>query len=215
MRISPIDIRATCGYCVRQKTYVLFPGQASMDTARDVTQLLSLWSGGDRAALEPLMEAVYGELRHLAHSYLRRERPGNTLQSTALVHEAYLRLIDQKSVTWQNRAHFFGIAASMMRRILVDHARSRKASKRGAGVSVLTLDDAVAGSGPRDLNLIVLDQALEHLARIDSQQSRIVELRFFAGLSIDDTAEVLKISPATIKREWAIAKAWLYREMTV
>ena len=186
-----------------------------MDTARDVTQLLSLWSGGDRSALEPLMEAVYGELRHLAHSYLRRERPGNTLQSTALVHEAYLRLIDQKSVTWQNRAHFFGIAANMMRRILVDHARSRKASKRGAGISILTLDDAVAGSGPRDLNLIVLDQALEHLAEIDTQQSRIVELRFFAGLSIEDTAEVLKISPATVKREWAIAKAWLYREMTV
>jgi len=186
-----------------------------MDTARDVTQLLSLWSGGDRAALEPLMEAVYGELRHLAHSYLRRERPGNTLQSTALVHEAYLRLIDQKSVTWQNRAHFFGIAANMMRRILVDHARSRKASKRGAGISILTLDDAVAGSGPRDLNLIVLDHALEHLAEIDPQQSRIVELRFFAGLSIEDTAEVLKISPATVKREWAIAKAWLYREMTV
>jgi len=186
-----------------------------MNTAGDVTQLLSLWASGDRAALESLMEAVYGELRHLAHAYLRRERPGNTLQSTALVHEAYLRLIDQKSVTWQNRAHFFGIAASMMRRILVDHARSRKASKRGAGISNLTLDDAVAGSGPRDLNLIVLDQALEHLARIDPQQSRIVEFRFFAGLSIEDTAEALNISPATVKREWAIAKAWLYREMKV
>ncbi len=186
-----------------------------MNTARDVTQLLCLWSGGDGAALESLMEAVYGELRRLAHSYLRRERPGNTLQSTALVHEAYLRLIDQKNVTWQNRAHFFGIAASMMRRILVDHARSRKASKRGAGISILTLDDAVAGSGPRDLDLVVLDQALESLAQLDPQQSKIVELRFFAGLSIEETAEVMKISPATVKRDWAMAKAWLYREMSL
>ena len=186
-----------------------------MNTATEVTQLLCLWSGGNRAALESLMAVVYAELRRLAHSYLRRERRGNTLQSTVLVHEAYLRLIDQKNVTWQNRAHFFGIAAHMMRRILVDHARSRQASKRGAGISMLALDEAVAGSGPRDLNLVVLDQALESLAGIDPQQSRIVELRFFAGLSIDDTAEVLKISPATVKREWAIAKAWLYREMSV
>ena len=186
-----------------------------MNTAREVTELLCLWSGGDHAALESLMEAVYSELRSLARSYLRRERPGNTLQSTALVHEAYLRLIDQKNVTWQNRAHFFGIAAHMMRHILVDYARSRQASKRGSGVSLLSLDEAVAGSGPRDLNLLVLDQALESLARIDPQQSRIVELRFFAGLSIDETAEVLKISPATVKREWAMAKAWLYREMSV
>ncbi len=186
-----------------------------MNTATEVTKLLCLWSDGNCEALESLMEVVYAELRRLAHSYLRRERPGNTLQSTVLVHEAYLRLIDQKNVTWQNRAHFFGIAAHMMRRILVDHARSRQASKRGAGISLLVLDEAVAGSGPRDLNLVVLDQALESLARIDPQQSRIVELRFFAGLSIDDTAEVLRISPATVKREWAMAKAWLYREMRV
>jgi RNA polymerase sigma factor (TIGR02999 family) len=186
-----------------------------MNTATEVTQLLSLWAGGDQAALESLMEVVYAELRRLAHSYLRRERRGNTLQSTALVHEAYLRLIDQKNVTWQNRAHFFGIAAHMMRRILVDHARSRRASKRGAGISMLALDEAVAGSGPRDLNLVVLDQALETLAGIDPQQVRIVELRFFAGLSIDETAEALRISPATVKREWAMAKAWLYREMNL
>ena len=186
-----------------------------MNTATEVTQLLCLWSGGNRAALESLMEVVYAELRRLAHSYLRRERRGNTLQSTALVHEAYLRLIDQKNVTWQNRAHFFGIAAHMMRRILVDHARSRRASKRGAGISMLALDEAVAGSGPRDLNLVVLDQALETLAGIDPQQVRIVELRFFAGLSIDETAEALRISPATVKREWAMAKAWLYREMNL
>lgn len=186
-----------------------------MNTTAEVTELLSLWSGGDPAALESLMEAVYPELRRLAHSYLRRERPGHTLQSTALVNEAYLRLVDQKSVTWQSRAHFFGIAAHMMRRILVDHARSRQASKRGTGISLLELDEAIAGSGPRDLDLVILDQALESLSRIDPQQGRIVELRFFAGLSIEDTAEALKISPATVKREWAIAKAWLYREMSV
>src|SRR5512135_1214544 len=134
-----------------------------MNTATEVTQLLCLWSGGDRAALESLMEVVYAELRRLAHSYLRRERRGNTLQSTALVHEAYLRLIDQKDVTWQNRAHFFGIAASMMRRILVDHARGRQALKRGAGISLLALDEAVAGSGPRDLDLVAVNEALENL----------------------------------------------------
>jgi RNA polymerase sigma factor (TIGR02999 family) len=195
------------------KAFVSFPGRATMNTAREVTQLLCLWSTGDRAALESLMEVVYAELRHLAHSYLRRERQGHTLQSTALVHEAYLRLINQNDVSWQNRAHFFGIAASMMRRILIDHARSRQASKRGAGIPLLKLDDAVAGSGPRDLDLVALDRALEKLTRIDPQQSRIVELRFFAGLSIEDTAEVLNISPATVKREWAMAKAWLYREM--
>jgi RNA polymerase sigma factor (TIGR02999 family) len=189
---------------------------STMNTTQGVTQLLCLWSDGNRAALGPLIEAVYSELRRLAHSYLRRERPGHTLQSTALVHEAYLRLIDQKSVTWQNRAHFFGIAAQMMRRILIDHARNRQAVKRGQGASLLKLDEAIAGSsGPRDLDLVMLDEALENLARIDPQQSRIVELRFFAGLSIEDTAEVLKISPATVKREWAMAKAWLYREMRV
>jgi len=186
-----------------------------MKSTSEVTRLLYLWSGGDRAALESLMEVVYAELRRLAHSYLRRERRGNTLQSTALVHEAYLRLIDQKNVTWQNRAHFFGIAAHMMRRILVDHARSRQASKRGGGISMLALEEADVGSGPPALDLVVLDQALEGLAGIDPQQSRIVELRFFAGLSIDETAEVLKISPATVKREWAMAKAWLYREMGI
>jgi RNA polymerase sigma factor (TIGR02999 family) len=198
-----------------KRVFVPFLGKATMNTSTEVTQLLCLWSGGDRAALESLMDVVYPELRHLAHAYLRRERPGHTLQSTALVHEAYLRLIDQKSVTWQNRAHFFGIAAHMMRRILVDHARGRQASKRGAGISLLTLDEAVAGSSPRALDLLALDQALESLARIDPQQSRIVELRFFAGLSIEETAEVQKISSATVKREWAIAKAWLYREMGV
>jgi RNA polymerase sigma factor (TIGR02999 family) len=186
-----------------------------MTNASGVTQLLCLWSGGNPDALESLIEKVYPELLRLARSHLRRERPGQTLQSTALVHEAYLRLIDQRNVTWRNRAHSYGIAAQMMRRILVDHARSRQASKRGTAVSLLTLDEAVAGSGPRNLNLVAVDEALESLARIDPQQSRIVELRFFAGLSIDETAEVLKVSPATVKRDWVMAKAWLYREMSV
>ena len=185
-----------------------------MTDVSGLTQLLCLWSGGNREALESLIERVYPELRRLARSYLRRERPGQTLQSTELVHEAYLRLIDQRNVTWRNRAHFFGIAAHVMRRILVDHARSRQASKRGAGISLLTLDEAVAGSGSRNLNRVAVDEALENLARIDPQQSQIVELRFFAGLSIDEAAEVLKVSPATVKRDWVMAKAWLYREMS-
>ncbi len=189
-------------------------GSTRMTDVSGLTQLLYLWSGGNREALESLIGRVYPELRRLARSYLRRERPGQTLQSTELVHEAYLRLIDQRNVTWRNRAHFFGIAAHMMRRILVDHARSKHASKRGAGISMLTLDEAVAGSGPRNLNLVAVDEALENLARIDPQQSQIVELRFFAGLSIDEAAEVLKVSPATVKREWVMAKAWLYREMS-
>ncbi len=180
----------------------------------DVTQLLVNWSNGDREALERLTPLVYSELRRLASRYLRRERQGHTLQSTALVHEAYLRLIDQRHVHWQNRAHFFGIAAQLIRRILVDHARSHHAQKRGSDVCKLSLDEAVATAEKRDLNLVALDDALDTLARIDEQQSRIVELRFFTGLSIEETAEVLGISPATVKRDWAAAKAWLYREIS-
>lgn len=186
-----------------------------MNTAGEVTQLLCLWSGGDRAALQSSIEAIYAQLRRLAHTYLRRERPGQPLQSTALEHEADLRLIDQKRVTWQNRAHFLRIAAAMMRRMLVAHARSRQASKRAAGISLLQLDPAVAESGPRDLNSIILDQPLEDLSRIDTRQSRIVELRLFAGPSIDETAERLKISPVTVTPDRAMAKAWLYRQMRV
>jgi RNA polymerase sigma factor (TIGR02999 family) len=180
----------------------------------DITQLLVNWSNGDRQALEQLTPLVYGELRRLASRYLRRERPGHTLQSTALVHEAYLRLIDQRYVRWQNRAHFFGIAAQLIRRILVDHARAHQAQKRGADAPVLSLDEAVAAPEKRDLNLVALDDALNDLARIDPQQGRIVELRFFTGLSIEETAEVLGISPATVKRDWVVAKAWLHRELS-
>ena len=178
----------------------------------DVTQLLAQWTDGDPRALDALLPLVYDELRRLARSYLHRERSDHTLQSTALVHEAYLRLVDQ-NVSWQNRAHFFGIAGQMMRRILVDHARGRNSAKRGGGVCKVTLEEEAAGAAQRNLDVIALDEALTNLARLDPQQSRIVELRFFAGLSIEDTSEVLKISPATVKRDWAMAKAWLFREM--
>ncbi|HZQ97164.1 MAG TPA: sigma-70 family RNA polymerase sigma factor [Candidatus Sulfotelmatobacter sp.] len=181
--------------------------------SQDVTRLLAQWTEGDAQALEDLLPLVYDELRRLARGYLYRERSDHTLQSTALVHEAYLRLVDQ-NVSWQNRAHFFGIAAEMMRRILVDYARGRNAAKRGDGICRVTLDEEIMGAGQRDVDVLALDEALTRLAKLDPQQSRIVELRFFAGLSIEDTSAILKISPATIKRDWAMAKAWLFREMS-
>jgi RNA polymerase sigma factor (TIGR02999 family) len=177
---------------------------------REVTALLRDWSGGDRAALERLMPLVYQELRRLAASYLRVERPDHTLQPTALVHEAYLRLVDQRGVNWQNRAHFFGIAAQMMRRILVDHARRRQAAKRDA--TALRLE-ANGGEAGRDPELLALDQALCGLESLDARQARIVELRFFGGLTVEETAEVAGVSPATVKREWRTARAWLAREI--
>jgi RNA polymerase sigma factor (TIGR02999 family) len=180
--------------------------------SHEVTRLLAQWTDGEPKALDALLPLVYNELRKLAGGYLHRERPEHTLQSTALVHEVYLRLVDQ-DVSWQNRAHFFSIAAQMMRRVLVDHARSRNTAKRGEGVCKVTLDDEIVGSGQRDIDVVALDDALTGLARLDPQQSRIVELRFFAGLSVEETSEVLKISPATVKRDWAMAKAWLHREM--
>jgi RNA polymerase sigma factor (TIGR02999 family) len=183
------------------------------EASKDVTRLLVDWSNGSKQALEDLMPLVYDELRRLAGRYLRHERPGHTLQSTALVHEAFLRLVDQKSVRWQNRAHFFGVAAQMIRRILVDHARSHQTAKRGADAPKLSLDEALATPEQRDMDLVALDDALNGLAKIDPQQSRIVELRFFGGLSIEETAEVLGISPATVKRDWVIAKSWLYRDL--
>lgn len=179
-----------------------------------VTRLLVDWGNGDQQALEKLTPLVYEELKRLAARYLRRERREHTLQSTALVHEAWLRLIDQKQVHWQNRAQFFGIAAEMIRRILIDHARARQAGKRGDGAIKLSLDDALAVPHRRDLDLVALDDAMHDLAKLDPQQSRLVELRFFAGLSIEESAEVLGVSPATVKREWAAAKAWLYREIS-
>jgi len=160
------------------------------------------------------MPLVYGELRRLAHHYLSQERAGHTLQSTALVHEAYLRLAGQDAPQWQNRAHFFGIAARIMRQILVEYARGRGTAKRGGKALTLTLDEAVANPQQLDIDVVALDRALSELSELDSQQGRIVELRFFAGLTIEDTSEVLGISPATVKRDWITARAWLYRAMT-
>ncbi len=175
------------------------------------TVLLLRWKSGDSEAVNALLPIVYDELRRLAKGYLHRERAQHTLQSTALVHEAYLRLIDQ-NVDWQSRSHFFGIAAQMMRRILVDHARARNAVKRGEGLKV-TLDERMAVAEARDLDVIALDGALDRLSKLDEGQAKIVEMRFFAGLSIEETAEALGISPATVKRDWAMAKAWLMRDL--
>jgi RNA polymerase sigma factor (TIGR02999 family) len=183
-------------------------------TGKDTTQLLLNWSNGDKQALNELMPLVYGELHRLAIVYLKRERDGHTLQPTALVHEAYLRLIDQSRIQWQNRAHFLGVAAHVLRRVLVDHARSRQTAKRGAGAIALSLKEDLAAGPEQNLDLVALDEALSELECIDQQQSRIVELRFFAGVSIEETAESLRISPATVKRDWAIARAWLFRRLT-
>jgi RNA polymerase sigma-70 factor (ECF subfamily) len=178
----------------------------------ELTVLLSRWRDGDEHALEELLPFVYGELRQVADRYLRKEREGHTLQPTALVHEAFLRLIGQ-NVTWQNRAHFFGVAAEMMRRILVDHARKRQAGKRGGGLELVRIEDGMDFAEHRDLDLVALDEALTQLATFDPQQSRIIELRFFAGLGIEETAEALGVSASTIKREWRVARAWLLREL--
>jgi RNA polymerase sigma factor (TIGR02999 family) len=180
----------------------------------EVSQLLIEWSNGDKSALDKLTPLIYEELRRLAHHYMNRERAGHTLQTTALVNEAYLRLVNRKDVQWQNRAHFFAIAAKLMRCILVDHARSHAYAKRGGGAAKVTLDEALIVSQERAGEVVALDDALTRLEQIDAQQSNIVELRFFAGLTIEETAEVLNLSPATIKREWVTAKAWLYRELS-
>jgi RNA polymerase sigma factor (TIGR02999 family) len=183
-------------------------------TPEGVTQLLVEWQNGSQKALERLIPLVYEELRRIAGRYLSRESPSHTLQSTALVHEAYFKLIGQRRVQWQNRAHFFGIAAQMMRRILVDHARHQHRDKRGGPAPKLSLDEAIAVAEPEaDVDLLALDQALTALAEIDPRSARIIELRFFSALTIDETAEVLEISPGTVKRDWSAARAWLYREM--
>ncbi len=181
---------------------------------QNVTQLLIGWGQGDKEALDKLVPIVYDELRRQAARYLRHERAGHTLQTTALIHEAYLRLIDQKNVHWQNRAQFFGIAAQLMRRILVDHARTRKRAKRGGSDIRVPFEDAVAIASAPELDVVALDEALKRLAEIDEQQGKIVELRFFSGLTVEETAEELGISPATVKRDWSMAKAWLHREIS-
>jgi len=182
-------------------------------TPGEVTRILQAWGRGDQQAVDRLMPLVYGELRRLARHYLRRERPDHTLQPTALVHEAYLRLVDQRGVTWQNRAHFFGVAAQAMRRILVDHARRHHAAKRGGPAFKVWLDDVVIAAKERSDDLLALDDALNRLAAMDPRQGQIVELRLFSGLTVEETAEALGISPATVKREWTSAKAWLTREL--
>jgi RNA polymerase sigma factor (TIGR02999 family) len=180
----------------------------------NLTQLLKSAQAGDKRALDELFPLVYDELRRVADRQLRGERAGHTLQPTALVHEAYLRLIEQHSVDWRNRAHFFGLAAEMMRRILVNYALKRQAAKRGGHVTRLALDDAVSFAEQREVDLVLLDEALRRLAVIDPQQSRIVELRFFGGLTIEEVAEALLISDSTVKREWRVARAWLYQQIS-
>ena len=185
-----------------------------MQSPDGITELLLLWNGGDQTALEKLMPLVHSELRRLAGNYLRRERIGHTLQPTALVNEAYLRLVDQRKANWQNRAQFYGIAAQLMRRILVDHARQHNAAKRGGSDQQrLSITNAGALSDKPDLDLLALHEALEELAVVDPQQSRIVELKFFGGLSIEETAEVLKLGHATVERDWKMARAWLRRKL--
>ncbi|HET6861782.1 MAG TPA: sigma-70 family RNA polymerase sigma factor [Pyrinomonadaceae bacterium] len=185
-----------------------------MQQNEGVTQLLVDWGKGDKEALERLMPLVYSELRRLATNYLRRERPGHTLQPTALVNEAYLRLVDQKNAQWQNRAQFFGISAQLMRRILVDHARQKQAAKRGgSGQQRLSISSAHAFVDGPGIDFLALNEALEELSKMDAQQERIVELKFFGGLSIEETAEVLKISHSTVERDWKLARAWLRRKL--
>jgi RNA polymerase sigma factor (TIGR02999 family) len=177
----------------------------------DVTALLLAWSDGDQAAGSRLIDAVYDELRRVARRHLRGERD-HSLAPTALVHETYLKLVDQRRVRWQNRAHFFGIAAQLMRRILVDHARSRAAAKRGKDRTVV-LDFVEVEMAPTDLDVLALDAALDKLAAVDARQSKLVELRFFAGLTVEETAAALHVAPITVKRDWALARAWLFREL--
>lgn len=185
-----------------------------MSTAQDdITTLLVRWGRGDQEALDALTPLVYQELRRLANGYLRRERQDHTLEGTALVHEAYLRLIDQNQVEWRSRNHFYALAAELIRRILVDHARARVAAKRGGASIKLSLDESLTPAQEKEQDLVSLDDALNALAAADSQQSRIVELRYFGGLTIEETADVLGISPATVKRDWVMAKAFLKREM--
>ena len=184
------------------------------DAPSQVTKLLQGWRAGERSAADALLPLVYEELRRLAHHHLRNERPQHTLQSTALVNEAYLRLVGQNLPKWESRTHFFAIAAQLMRQILVDYARRHRASKRGSGVCMLALDDAIVLPQRKNVDVVALDDALNALAEVDPRQSRVVELRFFAGLSLEETSEVMGIATATVQRDWTAARAWLHREIS-
>jgi RNA polymerase sigma-70 factor (ECF subfamily) len=187
--------------------------QTGPAAAGDVTKLLCAWSQGDQSALEKLTPIVYKELHRLAGRYMRGERPGHSLQTTDLVNEAYMRLVDYKRMQWQNRAHFFAVSAQLIRRILVEHARHRNL-KRGAGIRHVSLDEVAVAGGGRSADLVALDDAMKELAEVDPRKEQVVEMRFFGGLSVEETAEVLKVSTVTVMRDWSTAKAWLYRELS-
>jgi RNA polymerase sigma-70 factor, ECF subfamily len=188
--------------------------QSPSSPPHEITQLLAEWSEGNQAVLDRLYPLVYDELRRLAHRYLRRERKGHTLQTTALINEAYLRLVDQKHVHWENRSHFFGISAQIMRRILIDHARRHKYAKRGGGAPKISLEEAAVVAKERAQELLQLDEALNTLAKMDARRSQVVELRFFGGLSNEEIGKLLNISPNTVIRDWNLARAWLYKELS-
>jgi len=183
-------------------------------SSQEVTGLLLDWSNGDQAAFDRLLPLVYHELRQMARRYMARQNPGHTLQTTALIHEAYLKLVEQKDKQWQNRAHFFGVAAQAMRHILVDYARAKQTEKHGGGARAVALDEALTVSQERTAELVALDDALQELAKFDPRKCQVVELRFFGGLSVAETAEVLKVSEITVLRDWSMAKAWLHRTLS-
>jgi RNA polymerase sigma factor (TIGR02999 family) len=187
---------------------------AGQEQPREVTQLLLAWNEGDESALEKLVPLVYNELRRLARRYMRRERPDHTLQTTALINEVYLQLVDVRNVHWQNRAHFFALCARLMRRILVDFARSRRYAKRGGGAQPVSLNESLVVSPQLPTDLVAVDDVLKALTEIDARKAQVVELRFFGGLTVEETAAVLKVSPETVKRDWKLAKAWLLRELS-
>src|SRR5580692_7780741 len=191
---------------------MLRAAQSDQPAVGEVSTLLRAWSGGDQSALDKLTPIVYDGLRRLARRYMRRERPGHSLQTTALVHEAYMRLVDYERMRWQDRAHFFAVSAQLMRRILVEHAR-RHNLKRGGGLQHVSLEEAAVVGGGQDADLVALDDAMNALARLDTRKAQVVEMRFFGGLSVEETAAVLKVSSVTVKRDWSTAKLWLYREM--
>jgi RNA polymerase sigma factor (TIGR02999 family) len=203
--------RAAVTIAAPQKNRV--PQVMNVPHGESVTSLLAQWAAGDAAALDSLIPLIHEDLHRIAARHLRQERPEHTLQATALINEVWLRLVGEQTISWQNRAHFFGVSAEIMRRILVDHARRKQAGKRGGGIATIALDENLDWSDERDLSLVALDDALVELALLDPQQSKVVELRFFAGLTVEETAEVMGLSPTTIKREWRTARAWLLREM--